>query len=306
MRNLYHLCVASHNEVLFRDESDFIAFTNLMALATFKTNEELLADALMSTHFHLAVMSHDPAPFIARLRHSYGRYFNYKYKREGRLGPKGFFQTGIIGTKHRNAALSYILRNGLHHAQSATPFGYRHCTVNCVFNKEMGRPPVRHTITSRAEIASYLPRHSEFPDHFVMNEDGMFVRESFMEIPQLELLFVTPRGFLYQMNRISDEIWQKEQMEDNSNEPPITLGTIEHPFDKQSVSSMLECEKGFRYNPSALNDVEVCNIIDKQLIKRFGKSSVYALSDAQKLKVAQVLRNDLHLPQHQISRCLVL
>ena len=98
MRNLYHLCVASHNEVLFRDESDFIAFTNLMALAVFKTNEELLADALMSTHSHLAVMSHDPAPFIARLRHSYGRYFNYKYKREGRLGPKGFFQTGIIGT----------------------------------------------------------------------------------------------------------------------------------------------------------------------------------------------------------------
>jgi hypothetical protein len=44
-----------------------------------------------------------------------------------------------------------------------------------------------------------------------MNEDGMFLRESFMEIPQLELLFVTPRGFLYQMNRISDEIWQKEQ-----------------------------------------------------------------------------------------------
>ena len=306
MRNLYHLCVASHNEVLFRDESDFIAFTNLMALAVFKTNEELLADALMSTHYHLAVMSHDPAPFIARLRHSYGRYFNYKYKREGRLGPKGFFQTGIIGAKHRNAALSYILRNGLHHAQSATPFGYRHCTVNCVFNKEMGRPPVRHTITSRSEIASYLPRHSEFPDHFVMNEDGMFLRESFMEIPQLELLFVTPRGFLYQMNRISDEIWQKEQMEDNSNEPPITLGTIEHPFDKQSVSSMLECEKGFRYNPSALNDVEVCNIIDRQLIKRFGKSSVYALSDAQKLKVAQVLRNDLRLPQHQISRCLVL
>jgi hypothetical protein len=69
---------------------------------------------------------------------------------------------------------------------------------------------------------------------------------------------------------------------------------------------MLECEKGFRYNPSALDDIAVCNIIDKQLVKRFGKTSVYALSDVQKLKIAQVLRNDFHLPQHQISRCLVL
>ncbi len=306
MRNLFHVCVASHNEVLFRDESDFIAFTNLMALATFKTGEELLADAIMSTHFHLALMSHDPAPFIARLRHSYGRYFNYKYKRSGRLGPRGFFQTGITGTRHRNAALSYILRNGLHHAQSATPFGYRHCTVNSLFNKEMGRPAVRHCITSRSEIASYLPRHSEFPDYFVMNEDGMFLRESFMEIPQLEMLFVTPRSFLYQMNRISDEIWKKEQMEDNSDEPPVTLGTIERSFSKQSLSSMLECEKGFRYNPSTLNDVAVCNIIDNQIIRQFGKSTVYALSDAQKLKVARILSNDLHIPQHQINRCLAL
>lgn len=305
MRNLYHLCVASHNEVLFRDESDFLAFTNLMALAAYKTNEELLADALMSTHYHLAVMSHDPAPFISSLRHSYGRYFNYKYNRTGRLGPKGFFQTRIDGMKHRNAALSYILRNGLHHAQSPTPFGYRHCTINSVFNKEMGRSKERHLITSRSEIATYLPRHAVFPDHYVMNEDGVFLRESFMEIPQLELLFVTPRGFLYQMNRLSDEVWQKEQLEENPNEPPVTLNTIERPFDKKSVLSMLECEKGFKYDASKMNDVAVCNIIDNQLIRRYKKASVYALDETQKNKIAQVLKNDFRIPQYQINRCLV-
>ena len=306
MRNLYHLCVASHDEVLFRDESDFITFTNLMALACFKTNEELLADALMSTHYHLAVMSHDPTPFITYLRHSYGRYFNRKYKRDGRLGPKGYFMYKIEGQRHRNAALSYILRNGLHHAQSATPFGYRHCTVNSVFNKEMGRLAERHTITSRAEIAGFLPRHAEFPDHFVMNEKGMFMRESFMEIPQLEMMFITPRGFLYQMNRLSDEIWKNEQMDDNTGEPPVTLGVIEHPFDKQSVLSMLECEKGFKYDPTRMNDISLCQLIDNELVAPFHKSSVYDLSDGQRLKLAQMLAHDLHIPQHQIKRCLVL
>ena len=306
MRNLYHLCVASHDEVIFRDESDFITFTNLMALACFKTNEELLADALMSTHYHLAVMSHNPTPFIAFLRHSYGRYFNHKYRRKGRLGPKGYFKYKIEGQRHRNAALSYILRNGLHHAQSATPFGYRHCTVNSVYNKEMGRLPERHTITSRTQIATFLPRHSEFPDHFVMNEKGMFLRESFMEIPQLEMMFITPRGFLYQMNRLSDEIRQKEQLDDKSGEPPITLDTIEHSFDKKSVLSMLESEKGFKYNPSRMNDIELCNLIDNELVKQFQKTSVYDLTDTQKFKLSQMLSNDLNLPPYQIKRCLAM
>ena len=139
-----------------------------------------------------------------------------------------------------------------------------------------------------------------------MNEKGMFLRESFMEIPQLEMMFITPRGFLYQMNRLSDEIWQKEQLDDKSGEPPITLDTIEHSFDKKSVLSMLESEKGFKYNPSRMNDIELCNLIDNELVKQFQKTSVYDLTDTQKFKLSQMLSNDLNLPPYQIKRCLAM
>ena len=120
------------------------------------------------------------------------------------------------------------------------------------------------------------------------------------------MLFVTPRGFLYQMNRLSDEVWQREQLEENPNEPAVTLNTIERPFDKKSVLSMLECEKGFKYDASKMNDTAVCNIIDNQLVKRYRKPSVYALDDTQKKAIAQLLKNELHIPQHQINRCLIL
>ena len=108
------------------------------------------------------------------------------------------------------------------------------------------------------------------------------------------------------MNRLSDEIWKNEQMDDNTGEPPVTLGVIEHPFDKQSVLSMLECEKGFKYDPTRMNDISLCQLIDNELVAPFHKSSVYDLSDGQRLKLAQMLAHDLHIPQHQIKRCLVM
>lgn len=304
MRSLYHLCVASHDEVLFRDESDFKMFTNLMALAAVNTNEELLADALMSTHFHLVVMSHDPSDFIRYLRHSYTNYFNNKYHRAGRLGPKGFHMTEVSGVRRRMATVCYVLRNGLHHAQSATPFGYRHCTVNSLFDKEMGRSPYDHLITSQREIVSLLPRHAKIHEKLKFDESGVVLRESFMELAQVENMFVTPRNFLYHMNRISDEVWQKEQLEDGGNEAPVTLDTIERGFGRQSIRAMLECEKGFRYDSNKMNDISVCNIIDNQLIGKYKAASVYCLSDVQKHKISGTLEKEFSVPQFQIDRCL--
>lgn len=305
MRNLYHLCVASHDEVLFRDESDFNMFTNLMAVAAVNTNEELLADALMSTHFHLIVMSHDPSDFIGYLRHSYSRYFNNKYHRKGRLGPKGYHQTMVEGARHKMAALCYVLRNGVHHAQSATPFGYRHCSAGSLFDKEMGRSPFDHILESRMEIERLYPRHANIPDKLVFDDNGVVLRESFMELAQVENMFVTPRNFLFQMNRISDEVWEKEQMEDGGDEAPITLNTIEHGFGEQSISLMLANEKGFKYDPNRLTDTDVCHVIDNEFVRKCKAASVYCLSDAQKHKCSQMLRKELHVPQYQIDRCLV-
>ena len=54
-------------------------------------------------------------------------------------------------------------------------------------------------------------------------------------------------------------------------------------------------------------DMEVCELIDNQMIGRFGVDSVYLLSKGQKEKLAAELRHDVGVrSEKQIARCLVM
>ena len=63
---------------MFRDREDHDVFVNLMALQSFSTRTEILADAEMSTHVHQGVFTDNPSEFARRERMSYTKYFNTK------------------------------------------------------------------------------------------------------------------------------------------------------------------------------------------------------------------------------------
>lgn len=300
MKELHHICFTSHDEVMFRDEEDHGMFVNLMALRCFSSNTEIVVDAEMSTHVHQAVFSARPLEFARRERMSYTKYFNYKYGRYGRLGQKYTFLQPVKGFMHQMTLSSYILRNGLHHSAVSAAFGYPYCTIRDLFSDNLGFGRTAKANYSRQEMASYLPRHAEFPDEFEMDSSGVFLRRSFMEIRQAEQYYVTPRNYLYQMNRLTDENWFREQLKDETG-APLTLADIEH-ADEQSVARMLKNESG--RNIPRMQDLEVCKLIDRDLLQ--GVVSVYGLSDSRKKEIARQLFYEYHLPEHQIRRCLVM
>ena len=69
---------------------------------------------------------------------------------------------------------------------------------------------------------------------------------------------------------------------------------------------MLASEKGWKYDPSRLTDFGVCALIDKQMLGRFRKGSVYLLSEKQKQALFDELFYDARLPAKQIKRCLAM
>ena len=300
MKESYHICFTSHDEVMFRDEEDHGMFINLMALRGFAEKAELLADAEMSTHAHLNIFSSDPMRFASNLRLSYTRYFNRKYSRAGRLGQKYTFLLKVLGHVHQMVLLSYILRNGLHHCAAATAFGYKYCSVRDMFVEDICFQIEKPFSWTRSEMTAILPRHAEFPDEYQMNESGIFVRRSFMELRRAEQYYGSPRNYLYQMNRFTDESWQREQLEDRTDRP-ITLGDVEH-YDEKTIAQMLKNESGRNFSHSRLQDLDVCRLIDKDILR--GTCSVYQLPDSKKQQIARMLLNEYHLPEHQIRRCL--
>jgi hypothetical protein len=105
------------------------------------------------------------------------------------------------------------------------------------------------------------------------------------------------------MNRLTDESWAREQDMDNTG-APITLSLIEQ-ADEKTVAQMLRNEYG-RFNKERLQDMDVCRLIDKDLLPGYGVQSVYQLTSFQKQRIARQLFYDYHVSEAQIARCLVL
>lgn len=299
MKQLYHLSISCHHEALFRDAEDIRCITNILALVAFTLQVEIWVDAIMGTHLHLVVFADESRvlELARRLKHRITKYHRGRHRGRGPLFDPPVFYLRLEGPNHILAAISYVLRNA---------FGYGPCSVNDIFREDLGKPAYQTRITSRSDIASRLPRFSEFPDRFVMDGDGMLLRESFEELRRVELYYKTPRSFLYQMNRLSSEDWEREQQKDETSDAPITLRSIEPLADERTLTDLLSNEKGLAYRKDRMSDLDVCMLIDRTLMNRYQDKTVYQVDSGQKMQLARTLRYEFHLPDAQIRRCLAL
>ena len=305
MKESYSICFTSHGEVMFRDEEDHGMFVNVMAIEGYRTGSEILSDAEMSNHVHVNAFTRVPMVFAARTRMAYTKYFNRKYGRKGRMGEKGTYVLRVNGFNHQLVLSNYILRNGLHHCAAGTAFGYPFSSVHELFAEDLGWPQVPAVYTSRVDMAGFLPRFADFPDSYQMDERGVFLRRSFMEIRRVEQYYASPRNFLYQMNRLTDETWAEEQKKDGTGKP-LTLADVEPGLDEKTIAQLLNNEHGRNFSRTRLQDLDVCRLIDRELLPGYGVPSVYFLSASQKNRIAATLQNEFHLPEKQIRRCLVI
>lgn len=304
MKESYSICFTSHDEVMFRDEEDHGTFINVMAIEAYRTGSEILCDSEMSNHTHINALTDCPTVFSGRTRMSYTNYFNRRYGRSGRFGEKGTYVLKVDGFYHQLTLANYILRNGLHHGAVSIAMGYPFCSIKEMFAKDLNTVLEPAVFTRREEIAGFLPRYADFPDTYVMDKNGIFLRRSFMEIRRLEQFYVSPRNFVYQMNRLTDETWQQEQIKDGTGKP-ITLADVEPGLDEKSIAELLNNENARNFSRSRMQDLEVCRLIDRELLPGTGATSVYRLTDTQRSRIYRTLQNEFHLQDRQIRRCLV-
>lgn len=303
MKKTYHLCLSAGEEVLFRDLEDYNRGFNCFAIALYKTVSSGLVESFMSTHSHQLVQTEAPTDLMYFFRMSYSMYFNRKYHRSGKLGEKNHFTMEVVGYHHILAASSYVLRNALHHGISPIPYAYPHCSANAIFMEEMGKIPCHRLIDPR-HYRRFIGKNAEYPASYKMNESGVFLRESVLDIPQVENLFVTPRAFNWYMSRKSSEEWEAEQGKDKNGKAPINIATIESGVITESTEKMLIYENG-KTDYRRPSDIDICTEIDRNILPKYGKTSVYMLTRQEKQQIAEHLYRNLHIGERQIRRCLV-
>ena len=304
MKKVYHLCHSSKEEVLFRDHEDYIWGFNCYALALHKTGSCSLADAHMSNHRHLIAQTSCPEKLMRLTRLAYTKHFNAKYSRKGPLGEANYFCDEINGLYHLLAALSYVMRNALHHGVAPTPFSYPHCSANVIFAKALGKSNdgllLNHSFEHR-----FVGRNVKIPDGYHMNKSGLILREDVTAVQQVELLYTSPRSFLYYMNRLSNENWIEEQKEDNTLDPPITMEFIERGVLLTNAEQMYKNENS-RLDYRKLFDIQLCSEIDRMVGNVYKVKSIYCLTYSQKQELFRIVMEMYHVSEAQVVRCLAM
>lgn len=332
MRKVYHICLSSHNEVLFRAETDYIRGFNCLAETALLTESRVLADGILSTHWHTVVQTDDPKNFVRHYRYAYARYFNSTYGRRGRLGERTAFITEIEGIHRLTTAINYVNRQGLHHGLTATPFGYPHCSANAYFRKDLGKLllDIPQMLPERRHL--FLTRNVRIPESYRMDRNGLLLREDILDISYVEQVYLTPRNFLYQMNRLTDDRMMEEQKSEKSGTPVISIDLIEQGTPDFDVRQMLVNEQG-RVNKNWMTDQELCRLIDDGYIPRMKGDSdgttIYSLTLSERSALFERIGKDLrqaryadrndgrtvigaaglagkYVTEPQLRRCLVL
>lgn len=287
MRKTVHLCLSSHDEVMYRSEADLIMGFNCYAVAVLSTESRALADGFLSTHNHTLIQSDHPRETMFRSRNAYSRYFNTRYRRKGRLGEKHYFQLDIEGLYHMMAAINYVNRQGLHHGLAATPFDYPHSSANVAFRKQLGKcvPP---TLLPDSLRYRFLPSNVTVPSCYRMNVSGLLLREDILDSAYIEELYISPRSYLYQMNRLGEDDHVIKAQKEENDTPPVTLEVIE--------SGVPDFDPGFcktnefgKVNNSRITDIELCQWVDTTLVphilKNPDKKTIYDISRSRRIQL---------------------
>ena len=80
--------------------------------------------------------------------------------------------TELEGIRRIVTAVSYVNRNPLHHGMTSTPFGYKYCSANAIFRRELGKGSIEPAANQHIRHR-FLPRNCSLPDSFRVDESGM-------------------------------------------------------------------------------------------------------------------------------------
>ena len=128
-----------------------------------------------------------------------------------------------------------------------------------------------------------------------MDINGLLFREDIIDTSYVEQVYVTPRNYLFQMNKLSDDRSIDEQKKEKSATPLITIEVIEDGTPDFDVEQLLRNEQG-RVNKSKMTDMELCRLIDGFYIpwlKKKDDQTIYTCTPRERETLFDMICRDL-------------
>ena len=205
--NMVFLVSTSHFEdrIWFRDDDDFKAAMNIMAILTAVFKVRILAFVLMSNHVHIVMMGDERVcvSFMDRFKQLYSTNFKNRYSVGGLLHQNKVDYRLLTGEECLEKAISYVIMNPVAARICIDASGYKWGSGACYFNgnPEKGKPLGELSIRQARKL---LRSHSIPNGDYLVSDDGYILPRSYIPVEHVERIYRTPSRLSY-FNRTSSK-----------------------------------------------------------------------------------------------------
>lgn len=200
----------------FRDDNDFRAGMNFVAVVAFSLGIPVLAFILMSNHVHfvLACDDQDALRFITEYKRRYSQYYQNQY------GERDFLKRNAVDIRPvgmemeaMERAIAYTQMNCVAANICSDPASYPWGTGSCFFQYHTGLTArTLSTYSARAQ-KQLLHSHQKLPQQYMVRADEVIAPTSYVKVRFVEQLFRTPRQYNFFLNNSSKA---KKRLENKS------------------------------------------------------------------------------------------
>ena len=190
----YYLVTTEHLKVglWFRDESDFRAGMNFVAIQAYQSKVTVLAFILMSNHLHFVVQGRwaDVKAFIDGIKSRYSKYLNHKY------GTSEFLRRNKVTIEEISTlneglekAIAYTQMNSVAANICSHPSQYPWGTGPLFFNASKRSGKSLESLSKRSRIRLLHCCKENLPADWQVSEDGYILPESYVNMAFVEALY---------------------------------------------------------------------------------------------------------------------
>ena len=201
MKKLY-LVTTDHLKVglWFREERDFAAGMNFVAIQAYRSKVTVLAFILMSNHLHFVVEGRwvDVKAFIDGIKSRYSKYLNHKY------GTREFLRRNRVKIEEvstRNEglekAIAYTQMNCVAASICSHPSQYPWGTGPLFFNASKHSGRRLGSLSKRTRIRLFHCCDVDLPADWLVSDEGYILPESYVNVKYVEAVYRNPKRMNY-------------------------------------------------------------------------------------------------------------
>lgn len=272
--HFYHVCTDGTNQDwLFKDEGDFIAGVNRIAVCSVTSGVKVYKYVLMDNHTHFVLRGNQLQckDFINKYKLLTGKWVSKKY------GIKSFNADlpaqiiRITSMEYLLEVMAYLDRNVIKAKYPYLPSEYRWGSCGYLFKERSFSKGQKLSEISLGKQREIFNTHTVLPQDWEVLPDGMLNPICFCQIDKVESLFKTPGRYIY--------------------------------FLAKKVEGKVE-EDISQGNRTYIMDKDLRPIIETLVNNMFGCTDVKMLNMEARLKLARKLRYEYLSTPKQISRML--